>query len=176
MSEDTMRVLYVAGNPEVAESLVKRRSSLAVETARSAERARKQLKEETFDCAVSRLDLPDADGLSFLSSVADASQDVLAVLYTPQNDSDIVAETYEVGAEYVPDVETGSAEVLDRYLANLPSVESASASGQSDLPSEGKTPADRANDVATNNAWSDRKSVEPSRHLTALARQLRTPS
>ncbi|RBI61729.1 response regulator receiver protein [halophilic archaeon] len=128
------------------------------------------MADESFDCVVSRLELPDADGLSFLSSIADVPVDVLAVLYTPRYDSDLVARTYGVGVEYVHDADGESVDVLDRFLANLPSVRTESAPERSERPSEeGATATDRIDWSVDDNAWNDAAPREPNRHLATLA-------
>jgi len=114
------RVLYVDADPATAEAV---RESLeaagfSVETVASADEGAARLEAADapgFDCVVSALELPDADGLEFLRSVRSEYPSVPFVLYPDAGSETVASEAISAGVtEYVPRADrTGHERLLE---------------------------------------------------------------
>ena len=114
------RVLYVDADPATAEAV---RESLeaagfSVETVASADEGTARLEAADapgFDCVVSALELPDADGLEFLRSVRSDHPSVPFVLYPDAGSETVASEAVSAGVtEYVPRADqTGHERLLE---------------------------------------------------------------
>ena len=113
-------VLYVDADPAMTEAV---RESLeaagfSVEAVASADEGTAQLEAADapgFDCVVSALELPDADGLEFLRSVRSEYPSVPFVLYPDAGSETVASEAVSAGAtEYVPRADrTGHERLLE---------------------------------------------------------------
>jgi len=90
----------------------------------SVSAAKDRLDEETFDCVVSEIDLPDSDGLALLDHVRESSEDLPFVLFTGDGSESTAEEAFDAGAtDYLPKGGGGYralARRLKRLVGRLP--------------------------------------------------------
>ncbi|MCU4717198.1 PAS domain S-box protein [Halapricum hydrolyticum] len=76
---------------------------LEVDVEFTPERALEALKERSFDCVLSAYDLPDSDGVEFLSMLRDVYPDVPVVFYPARGSERLASDALAAGAtDYLP--------------------------------------------------------------------------
>ncbi|MFP8954749.1 PAS domain S-box protein [Natrialbaceae archaeon A-arb3/5] len=119
-TSDSVTVLHVDDDASFADLtatfLEREADRIDVLTATSANRGGELLDERHVDCVVSDYDMPETDGLAFLSTVRDAYGDLPFILFTGKGSEEIAAEAISEGVTDYLQKETGS----DQYavLAN----------------------------------------------------------
>ncbi|MEZ3114603.1 response regulator [Halobaculum sp. MBLA0147] len=99
---DTIRVLCVDDDPAFADVTARmlelRAESIAATAVDSAAAGLEELEAGTYDCVVSDYDMPDRDGLAFLSAIRERGLDVPFVLFTGKGSEEIAGEAIRAGA------------------------------------------------------------------------------
>ncbi|MHC1709345.1 MAG: PAS domain S-box protein [Methanomassiliicoccales archaeon] len=101
MSEQ-IRALVVDDELDVAritKVFLERAGDLAVDTAASAEEARKVLSRTRYDVIVSDYQMPKEDGLSFLSSLRSLGVTIPFILFTGKGREEVVIKALNLGAD-----------------------------------------------------------------------------
>jgi len=103
---DSIRVLHVDDDEEFVESaaglLEREHEDVTVLTETSASDGVERLRNERVDCVVSDYEMPEEDGLSFLSSVRNEDADIPFILLTNHGSEEIASEATSEGVtEYM---------------------------------------------------------------------------
>jgi DNA-binding response OmpR family regulator len=97
-------ILVVDDEPQMADLvgtyLERTDESLQVSTATSANEGLEELDDEV-DCVISDYHMPQMDGLRFLDRVGERVPDTVRILYTSDDDPDVMVAARETGADYV---------------------------------------------------------------------------
>jgi PAS domain S-box-containing protein len=129
---DTYRILHVDDDSEwldLASTFLEREQELFdIETVTSASDGLERLQTEDFDCIISDYDMPEMDGLAFLSQVRNQYPDLPFILFTGKGSEEIASESISAGVtDYLQ--KGGSSDryallanrllnAIDRYHAN----------------------------------------------------------
>jgi len=97
-------VLVVDDEPQMADLvgtyLERTDDALDVVTATSASEGLAAL-DETFDCVISDYHMPQMNGLAFLDRVGDRLPDAVRILYTSDDDAQLMISARDEGIDYV---------------------------------------------------------------------------
>ncbi|WP_257297820.1 PAS domain S-box protein [Haloarchaeobius sp. FL176] len=122
--EERVRTLFVYDADSMvaldSDELSSAADALVVQTAHSVSEALDRLTTDAFDCVLSTYQLPDEDGVAFLSHIRDFDTDLPFVLYTHSGSEQIASDAISTGvSEYIRnDPDTDQTEtVASRLLA-----------------------------------------------------------
>ena len=115
-----IRVLHVDDEPGfadvVAEFLEREDERLQLRTATSASAGLEHLEREKFDCIVSDYEMPEVDGIEFLSTVREEYPDLPFILYTGKGSEEVASEAISNGVTDYLQKESGTGQYT--VLAN----------------------------------------------------------
>jgi len=101
---EVIDVLVVDDEPQLAEMigiyLERTDETLDVATATSASEGLATL-DESVDCVISDYHMPQMDGLAFLDRVSERVPDAVRILYTSDDDIDLMIAARDAGIDYV---------------------------------------------------------------------------
>ena len=100
----SLDILVVDDEPQMADLvgtyLERTDEILQVSTATGASEGLEKLDDDV-DCVISDYHMPQMDGIRFLDRVADRAPDAVRILYTSDDDADVMVAARETGADYV---------------------------------------------------------------------------
>jgi len=115
-----VRVLHVDDEPgfadTVAEFLEREDDRLRVQTATSASAGLDRLEREEFDCVVSDYEMPEVNGIEFLSTVREDHADLPFILYTGKGSEEVASDAISNGVTDYLQKESGTGQYT--VLAN----------------------------------------------------------
>jgi len=110
-----LRVILVEDDPELARTVERVLARYGHVTAVAPSiAAAERLGQQSFDCGILDIDLPDGSGVALATRMLDAGQVGAVVFYSASTDADVVAEAREIGP-FVP--KSAGTRELERALA-----------------------------------------------------------
>jgi len=125
--QERVRTLFVYDADSVvaldSDELTSAADALEVQTAHSVSEALDRLTTDAFDCVLSTYQLPDEDGVAFLSHIRDFDTDLPFVLYTHGGSEQIASDAISTGvSEYIRnDPDTDQTETVASRLVTVAS-------------------------------------------------------
>jgi len=124
----TIDVLVVDDEPQMADLvgtyLERTDDDLDVATATSASEGLDVL-DDTIDCVISDYHMPQMDGLAFLDRVGNHVSDAVRILYTSDDDTDLMIAARDAGVDYVhKEVSTEQYAAMATHIRRRTTVES----------------------------------------------------
>lgn len=97
------RVLYVDDEEsllKVTQFYFNRKDGYTVDTAKSAQEGFKKIESYNYDTIVSDFEMPDINGIEFLSSLRSSGNDTPFIIFTGKGREEIVIDAFNAGADY----------------------------------------------------------------------------
>ncbi|MFA7304792.1 MAG: response regulator, partial [Methanoregula sp.] len=100
---EELRVLYVDDEPlllDIGKIFLERSGDFAVQTAPNAPHAMRLLNEARYDAIISDYQMPEMDGIQFLSEVRSRFGQIPFILFTGKGREDVVIRAINSGADF----------------------------------------------------------------------------
>ena len=97
------RVLYVDDEEtllNVTRLYFEREGSCSIDTAGSAEEGFRKMETSRYDAIICDFDMPDMNGIEFLSSMRSSGNDTPFIIFTRKGREEVVIDAFNAGADY----------------------------------------------------------------------------
>ena len=100
---DLHRVLYIDDEEtllNVTQLYFQREGSCSIDTAGSAEEGFRKMETSRYDVIICDFDMPDMNGIEFLSSMRSSGNDTPFIIFTGKGREEVVIDAFNAGADY----------------------------------------------------------------------------